>query len=226
MGLDMYLYRFPRFKGYGPEQLMAADEYFDGLESESGQEYGFEEWCGAKESDLPSKEDMEYLKGQRHIRFADWDTDQRYPHMRAYENVMYWRKANAIHRWFVNNVQGGEDDCEFHFEVTKEVLKKLRDVCKEVLKSAVLVQGKIENGYSFEMVNGKIKKIPHMVEGKYILDTSVCEELLPTEEGFFFGGTGYNEYYLNDVEDTFEICCQLLDKTDFDSQMNYYRSSW
>lgn len=29
--------------------------------------------------------------------------------------VLYWRKANAIHGWFVRNVQGGEDDCnEYH----------------------------------------------------------------------------------------------------------------
>ncbi len=25
------------------------------------------------------------------------------------EEVLYWRKANAIHQWFVENVQGGED---------------------------------------------------------------------------------------------------------------------
>ncbi len=25
--------------------------------------------------------------------------------------VMYWRKSNAIHKWFVDNVQGGVDDC-------------------------------------------------------------------------------------------------------------------
>jgi hypothetical protein len=24
----------------------------------------------------------------------------------------YWRKANAIHRWFVDNVQDGNDDCK------------------------------------------------------------------------------------------------------------------
>ena len=27
------------------------------------------------------------------------------------EKIGYWRKANAIHGWFVDNVQGGEDDC-------------------------------------------------------------------------------------------------------------------
>ena len=27
------------------------------------------------------------------------------------KEMLYWRKANAIHDWFVDNIQGGEDDC-------------------------------------------------------------------------------------------------------------------
>ncbi len=44
----------------------------------------------------------------------------------------YWRKANAIHNWFVKNVQGGEDDCE-EYLVPFSYLVKLRDACKEAL---------------------------------------------------------------------------------------------
>ena len=40
------------------------------------------------------------------------------------ENVIYWRKANAIHNWFVNQVQDGKDDCERHC-VEKEKLEQL-----------------------------------------------------------------------------------------------------
>lgn len=45
----------------------------------------------------------------------------------------YWRKANHIHNWFVENVQGGEDDCRRHYFKIDD-LKKLREVCLEVLK--------------------------------------------------------------------------------------------
>jgi hypothetical protein len=48
--------------------------------------------------------------------------------------VMYWRKANAIHNWFVENVQDGIDECEPH-DVTVDQLKELRDLCYEVLKN-------------------------------------------------------------------------------------------
>lgn len=44
----------------------------------------------------------------------------------------YWRKANAIHNWFVHNVQGGVDDCG-EYRLGYSHLVKLRQLCKEVL---------------------------------------------------------------------------------------------
>lgn len=46
--------------------------------------------------------------------------------------AMYWRKANAIHRWFVNECQDGEDGCR-HSEVSRDQLIELRDLCQQVL---------------------------------------------------------------------------------------------
>lgn len=51
--------------------------------------------------------------------------------------AMYWRKANHIHRWFVENVQDGEDECKPH-GVSTEQLKELVDVCKQVLENRKL----------------------------------------------------------------------------------------
>lgn len=45
---------------------------------------------------------------------------------------MYWRKANAIHKWFVDNVQDGLDECKEHY-VTREQLTALRDACVKAL---------------------------------------------------------------------------------------------
>jgi len=42
--------------------------------------------------------------------------------------VAYWRKFNAIHKWFVDNCQGGVDDCQVSW-VTREKLVELRDLC-------------------------------------------------------------------------------------------------
>jgi hypothetical protein len=44
-----------------------------------------------------------------------------------------WRKANAIHNWFVENVQNGEDECEEYY-LEKEMLEKLLATVNEVLE--------------------------------------------------------------------------------------------
>lgn len=48
------------------------------------------------------------------------------------EDVMYWRKANAIHQWFVDNVQNGEDDCK-EYSVSREQLEELLSLVKKTL---------------------------------------------------------------------------------------------
>ena len=48
------------------------------------------------------------------------------------EEVMYWRKANQIHEWFVNNVQNGNDDCA-SYHVSVEQLENLKTLCDKVL---------------------------------------------------------------------------------------------
>lgn len=48
--------------------------------------------------------------------------------------VGYWRKANAIHQWFVNKCAKGEDDCKPIY-VEKEELEELLDACNKVLEN-------------------------------------------------------------------------------------------
>ena len=49
------------------------------------------------------------------------------------EDVMYWRKANHIHAWFVKNCQDGVDECQSS-HVSREQLEQLATLCEEVLK--------------------------------------------------------------------------------------------
>lgn len=46
--------------------------------------------------------------------------------------VMYWRKANHIHRWFVDNIQDGDDDCGT-YQVSRQDIQELTDLCAEAL---------------------------------------------------------------------------------------------
>lgn len=44
----------------------------------------------------------------------------------------YWRKANAIHKWLVDNVQNGVDDCGL-YPIHREHMIDLRHTCKKAL---------------------------------------------------------------------------------------------
>lgn len=49
------------------------------------------------------------------------------------EEVGYWRKFNALHNWFVKNVQNGEDNCQPHY-VSKDKMQELIKVLQKVIK--------------------------------------------------------------------------------------------
>lgn len=50
------------------------------------------------------------------------------------EEVMYWRKFNALHKWFVDNVQEGVDDCKETY-VDESDLKMLLETLTYVLEN-------------------------------------------------------------------------------------------
>jgi len=112
--------------------------------------------------------------------------------------AMYWRKANAIHQWFVKNVQEGIDDCLEH-KVSITDLKRLLETVTEVLDKKV-----------------------------------APADALPSQTGFFFGSSEYNEWYFEDLKYTkesltklLEELCEETDQFDIISDWHFsYRSSW
>ena len=142
------------------------------------------------------------------------------------EEAGYWRKANAIHKWFVDNLADGEDYNGHKLYVSQENMQKLLDIVNKVLKASVLVKGKIQNGtrsYKDEKTGEYISNEPIMEDGEYIEDQTVAKELLPTAEGFFFGSTAYDQYYYSNLVDTKKILEEALK----DKEGSYeYSASW
>jgi len=98
------------------------------------------------------------------------------------EEVGYWRKSNAIHGWFVRNVQKGVDDCGL-YEVEDDKLKELYDL---------------------------VLHINNMEPGEE-RDAYVMEHLPPTE-GFFFGSYSVDEdYYRYEITATIEILKEVFE---------------
>lgn len=130
------------------------------------------------------------------INAAAW-ADPTTPTATVSITVAYWRKANQIHRWFVENVQGGTDDCGT-YDVGREQLEELRGLCKHVLAASQTEAGKIHTGTTY--AGGTVTE--NYVEGQIVTNPEMAKEFLPTQEGFFFGGYDYDEYYLDDLKDT------------------------
>jgi hypothetical protein len=134
--------------------------------------------------------------------------------------VIYWRKANQIHNWFVQNVQDGKDDCGSYY-VDRDQLIQLRDTCRRVLEATKLSPGLVKNGD----VMTKDGWSPILEEGGIIVDSSVAESLLPNQSGFFFGSTDYDEWYIRDLEHTANEIDRVLEHLPKGADLSY-KSSW
>jgi len=62
--------------------------------------------------------------------------------------VGYWRKANAIHKWFVDNIGGGVDECQ-PMQVSKEQLAELLGLCVRVQNDHSLAGELLPTGSGF-----------------------------------------------------------------------------
>lgn len=143
-------------------------------------------------NDILSKDDPERYKKLTEVVGAEDFPIGAFPSATVDIQIGYWRKANAIHDWFVQNCQNGEDDCR-KVHVSRDTLIELRDICMKVL----LNKGNQDR----------------------------AEELLPTAEGFFFGGTDYDDYYWEYVESTITVLNTILVAVPDDWEFGY-QSSW
>lgn len=138
------------------------------------------------------------------------------------ERAGYWRKANAIHKWFVDNVQDGVDECQ-ETEVDKPKLAELLVLCRKVVETAIVKKGRVCTGITSTSGGPLVKNYE---EGNIIANAEDIHELLPTSAGPFFGSTDYDQWYLQDVKDTIAIleACDL-DEKNYDVSYRY-QASW
>lgn len=116
------------------------------------------------------------------------------------EELMYWRKANAIHKFFVDNAAHGVDDCQ-PVQVTLDVLKDLVDRCETILQGEVDDKGAL-------------------------IDPKTAMELLPSQSGFFFGSTDYDDWYIEDLKETVKALKPIVEHAELYTDPIIYEASW
>lgn len=172
MGLDMFLTRSKRVEGLSAKDYSQIDKSIP-----SRTEEGMD--LGKLNPEIPKASELNESVIKRGTTWSS-----------VLEQVGYWRKANHIHQWFVEQCQGGVDKCQLT-EITKQRLETLLSACRLVLDNH-----------------------------------EQASALLPTQGGFFFGSTDYDEYYFDDIRDTVKIIEEVLETTDFSTQIIFYQSSW
>lgn len=78
------------------------------------------------------KEDSAKIEEVNKIFGVDGIEDGDYGAQEVSFRLAYWRKANAIHKWFVDKCQEGVDECQETW-LSREQLQELVALCKEVL---------------------------------------------------------------------------------------------
>jgi hypothetical protein len=160
--------------------------------------------------------------------------------------VAYWRKANAIHNWFVENVQNGVDECQ-ESDISIDTLKRLRDLCIEVFTK---MQGMVlrvpkKDVEKFKELYGENKEykqritidpnnldaIEYATGYHVVADPSECERLLPTQGGFFFGDTEYDGNYFWSLWKTIKMLNRVIERDEEDRKNGIYpyytyQASW
>jgi hypothetical protein len=112
--------------------------------------------------------------------------------------VACWRKANAIHGWFLRHLDVPVENCE-DVPVLAKQLEHLRDDCRTVLAA--------QGTPKFEVT---------------------ARELLPPTEGFFFGVYDLDEWYIESLLYTADVIDHLLTviPEDDNSWTFTYRAWW
>lgn len=126
-------------------------------------------WCARGESEIAQ------AKAYKDVKFIVCDAG-------------YLRKANAIHKFIVDNCFDEDDPNCRDIVMSNNVIRELRTRCDYLIKH--------KDDENFE---------------------ELAKEKLPTEDGFFFGSREYNEWYLYDLKEFLRFSNEWeLDNTNVD----------
>lgn len=133
--------------------------------------------------------------------------------------VIYWRKANAIHKYFVDYgaIQSNGVPNVGYYYIDRTDLINLVERITAILNGE---KHKETDNY-FDVV--EMKEVNKEVE--YNLDKKLAAQLLPTESGFFFGSTEYDYWYHKNLARTLNLIKRELAAVP-DNETWYYYASW
>jgi len=148
-------------------------------------------------------------------------------HLSAKKSLYVWDKESdlAVKANTINELFGLETDEDLHVKEVSFIVAYWR-------KSNQIHNWFVENVQDGEDDCGEYYVARESLETllsicrEVLADNSKADELLPTQGGFFFGGTDYDEWYFQGVEYTVTRLERILKDPVFNKMEFYYHASW
>jgi hypothetical protein len=123
MGLDMYLYARKGISSF--------------------------DWEKGPDGQMKHKQNADYKILTSLMGASEWAaSESSLAYAQVSIQVGYWRKVNAIHNWFIENLADGEDNCQAIY-VPRSSLIDLKITCEEVLKDHSKAEELLPTGAGF-----------------------------------------------------------------------------
>ena len=157
-----------------------------------------------------------YARKTTYKSFSKWDKPDRadetnYPEdLKTFSDYIYDRNFKSVQTETSYQIGYFRKFNALHSYIVKTFADGV-DNCQEIL----LYKEDVE----------KIKKVLDDVLNAH-QQVEKAKEILPTQSGFFFGSTDYDEFYFDDAKDAADLMQNLLDNFDFENYQLIYKASW
>ena len=156
-----------------------------------------------------------YARKTTYKSFSKWDepgTDKTsYPEdLKTFSDYIYDRNFKSVHTEIRYQIGYFRKFNALHSYIVKTFANGVDD-CQDI----ILYKEDVE----------QIKKVLDDVLNAH-QQVEKAKELLPTQSGFFFGGTDYDEYYFEEAKVAADLMQSFLDNFDFDKYQLIYEASW
>lgn len=157
-----------------------------------------------------------YARKTTYKSFSKWDNPERanevnYPEdLKIFSDYIYDRNFKSVQTETSYQIGYFRKFNALHSYIVKTFADGI-DNCQDI----ILYKEDVE----------KIKKVLDDVLNAH-QQVEKAKEILPTQSGFFFGGTDYDEFYFEDVKDAADLMQSFLDNFDFENYQLVYQASW
>lgn len=152
-------------------------------------------------------------------------------------DVIYMRKANAVRKWFADNLENFEDNGLT--PITQENFEGIISTMESVIRDGGITGLYVDYKKLDEQIDNEEDEDTRRKSWRELFDSwekfvkdggrkyeqfyEVANEKFPSSSGFFFGGTDYDAWYIRDLFVNFEKFKEVYNEINWDEdEVDYW----